>query len=303
MIVRDQIPLKRIWPQVSQRLLLLLIFDLSIAFLYTFAGFKFLALSSLPIAPMAGAISIFLAFRTQSAYGRWWEARTLWGSLVNSSRTFARQALLLIDGDQQDLTSDLDPRNRLVRLQIAFVRAFRCHLRRQNPFPELDDLLDTETIDRLRNHSNVPTAILLEAGAVLRKARDNGRLDSYRWIAMDGTLTELTNILGACERIKNTPLPRQYDYLPRILVTSLCVLLPFGLVEGMEMLTPIASTLISFIFVSLDTVGRDIEKPFENTVHDTPMTALSRSIEINLRQQLGDARVPKEVQPVQGFVY
>lgn len=303
MIVSDHLPLKRIWPTVSRRLLYLLLFDLTVSLLYTFGDLKFLAVSALPLAPMVGALSIFLAFRTQSAYGRWWEARILWGSLVNSSRTLARQALTLIDGSPDELKQDTDPRNKIVRLQIGFVRAFRCHLRRQNPYPELDNLLDSDTAARLRHHTNVPVGILLESGNVLSEARNQERIDSFRWVSLDNTLTDLTNILGACERIKNTPLPRQYDYLPRIFVSVLCVLLPFGLVEGLGLLTPIASTLISFIFVALDTVGREIESPFDNTVHDTPMTSLSRTIEINLRQQLGERRVLPEVQPVEGFIY
>jgi putative membrane protein len=119
---------------------------------------------------------------------------------------------------------------------------------------------------------------------------------------MDETLTELTNIQGGCERIKTTPLPKQYDYFPRVLVLFFCLLLPFGMVEGLRLLTPIASTSLSFIFITLDRIGRDIETPFENTVHDTPMTTLSRTIEINLRQLMGENH-PDEVHPVSGFLY
>jgi putative membrane protein len=81
------------------------------------------------------------------------------------------------------------------------------------------------------------------------------------------------------------------------------LLLPLGLVDGLQLLTPLVSTLVSFMFVALEQVGREIENPFENTVHDTPMTALSRTIEINLRQFLGETRVPRELQHVNGFVY
>src|SRR3954468_6229451 len=96
MIVRDHLPLRRVWADVSKRICLLFVFDLSISLLYTQANVKFLALPHLPLAIMAGAISVFLAFRNNSAYDRWWEARTLWGGLVNYARTFARQALTLI---------------------------------------------------------------------------------------------------------------------------------------------------------------------------------------------------------------
>jgi ion channel-forming bestrophin family protein len=298
MIVRDHLPLRRVWPRVSTRLGVLLVFDITIAFLYSLAGQTYLALPSLPLGMMAAALSIFLAFRTNSAYDRWWEARKLWGSLVNDSRTFARQALTLVDRDATQ-TAPTD----LVEWQIAYVHALRCHLRGQNPFPEITGRLEPSLVAWLRTHRNVPLALLLHAGRQLRALFDAGRIDTFRFVQLDATLTRLCDIQGACERIKNTPLPRQYEFFPRLLVSAYCLLLPFGLVEGMGLMTPLASTLVSFIFVSLESIGRDIEAPFENTVHDTPMSALSRTIEINLREAMGDARVPRDVGPVDGFVY
>lgn len=310
MIVQDHLPIRRVWPHVSQRLALLLVFDLSIAMLYSWADFKWLSLADLPLAMIGGALSVFLAFRNNSAYDRWWEARTLWGSLVNTSRTFARQVLTLVDPDpaaaegvRDGESGALVSRGTLVDLQIAYVHVLRCHLRKQNPFPELEKTLDAQLVAYLRKQRNVPAGMLLIKGRILRELFDRGRLDAFRLTAIDRSLTDLCNVQGACERIKNTPLPRQYDYFPRLLVNVYCLLLPFGLVAGMGMLTPIASTLISFIFISLDTIGRDIEDPFENTVHDTPMSTLARMIEINLRQNLGQREVPTDVRPVEGFSY
>ncbi len=295
MIVRNHLPLGRLWPQVSKRLSLVLAFDIAVAFVYTYFGLAWLSLPTLPLSMIGGALSVFLAFRNNSAYDRWWEARTLWGSLVNTSRTFARQVLTLADEDPL--------RERLVELQIGYVHALRCHLRKQNPFPELSRWLPPAMVDFLRTQKNVPAGILMIKARTLRKLFDTGRLDSYRFAAIDRSLSDLCNVQGACERIKNTPMPRQYEYFPRVLVGVYCLLLPFGLVEGLGMLTPLASTLISLIFVSLDTIGRDIENPFENTVHDTPMSTLSRAIEINLLQSLGENTVPAEVRPVEGFSY
>jgi len=297
MIVRDHLPLRRVWPRVSRRLGLLFLFDLTIAVLYARSGLTFLGLPSLPLGLMGAALSIFLAFRTNSSYDRWWEARRLWGSLVNESRSFSRQALTLVDGAADDESTDL------VEWQIAYVHSLRCHLRGQNPFPELANRLPAAMVAALRTHQNVPLALLLQAGRRLRTLFDGDRLDSFRFVQLDATLTRLCDIQGACERIKHTPLPRQYEYFPRLLVSTYCVLLPFGLVEGMGLMTPLASTLVSFIFLSLESIGRDIEAPFENTVHDTPMSQLSRTIEINLREAMGDARVPRAVSHVDGFVY
>ena len=138
-------------------------------------------------------------------------------------------------------------------------------------------------------------------------------IDTFRWTAIDENLTGLANIQGACERIKNTPLPRQFDYLPRVLVDVFCWLLPLAVVEDLGLMTPLASTLISFTFIAADLMSREIANPFDNTIHDTPMTALSRTIELNLREQMQfDERplpqpVPwprlRDVQPVDGFVF
>jgi putative membrane protein len=293
---------------VSKRLIVLFLFDFTIAVLYVRFGFTWLGLASLPLAIIGGALSVFLAFRNNSAYDRWWEARSLWGSLVNTARTFSRQVLTMVADEDPNAprpTSGPWPltKQQAVELQIAYVHALRCHLRRQNPFPELESRLSPELVAYLRAQRNVPIAMLLVMGQALRNFADQDRLDSYRFTAIDRTLTDLCNVQGACERIKNTPLPCQYHHFPRVLVAMYSVLLPLGLVEGLGMLTPVVSTLISFIFLSLETIGKEIENPFENTVHDTPMSALTRSIEINLLQNLGKERLPGDVRPVDGFVY
>jgi putative membrane protein len=119
----------------------------------------------------------------------------------------------------------------------------------------------------------------------------------------DRTLTELTNILGACERIKNTPIPLQYDVLPRAMVRAYLGILPLGVVADLAWLTPFVTAIIAFLFIAMDSVGRDVETPFEDGVSDTPMTALCRTIEINLRQMLGETQLPSPVEPVDGLLY
>jgi putative membrane protein len=300
-ITREQLPLRRVWPQVSKRLTLLVLYDLTIAVLYTQFGLTWLGQSGMPLALLGAALSLFLGFRNNSAYDRWWEARTLWGGLVNHSRTLARRALTLIDDTRS--TGGNDPKRLLVDLQIAYVHALRCHLRKQNPFPELLGLLPPDMVERLRSEQNVPAAMLLIMGELSREAFEAGRLDSIRLAALDQSFTELCNIQGGCERIKSTPLPKQYDYGPRLMVHMYCLMLPLGLVEGLRLITPLASTAVSLLFILLETIGREIENPFENTIHDTPMSSLSRTIEINLRQSAGERNLPPPVSPVEGFVY
>lgn len=302
MIAREHAPLWHIWPWVTRRLGALLLLDLTVSVLYVVGGVHALSMRHLPLAMMGGALSVFLAFRNSSAYARWWEARTLWGALVNNARSFARQVVTLADPTHAEVSRD-PARAELIELQIAYVHTLRCHLRRQNPFPELKGTVSPELVGWLRGQSNVPIALLQRIAERVRALFDAGRLDSIRLTSLDATLTELCNVQGACERIKNTPLPRQYDYFPRLMVSVYGVMLPFGMVGAMGLWTPVASTLVSAIFISLDVIGRDIEDPFEQTVNDTPMSSLTRAIEINLRQGIGVGEAPREVRPINGFVY
>jgi putative membrane protein len=103
---------------------------------------------------------------------------------------------------------------------------------------------------------------------------------------------------GASERIKNTPMPILYDFFIRRFIGIYCLLLPLGMVASLRLLTPIGSTFVGFIFLALDQIGRDLEAPFENLPHDVALTAISRTIEINLKQMIGDAEIPEPLAPV-----
>jgi putative membrane protein len=193
----------------------------------------------------------------------------------------------------------------LVYAQIGFVNALRCHLRRQDPFPEIAPYFRPAVLEALRDEQNVPAAILVWMASRLRRAfgRAPGTESTVRLIALDESLNELTALLGGCERIKNTPIPRQYDFLPRVMVRVYLFLLPLSVVADLGLATPFVTIVIAFLFLSLDAIGRNIEAPFENDIHDTPMSALCRTIEINLRQMLGERALPPPVQPVDGFLY
>ena len=119
----------------------------------------------------------------------------------------------------------------------------------------------------------------------------------------DGTLAALGNMQGGAERIKNTPLPRQYTIFPKVFVQLFCVLLPLAQVTDLGIATPLGSTLVGFLFLALDRVGADLENPFENDIYDVPLTSITRTIEINLRQALGLKNVPAPLEPVDGVLW
>jgi ion channel-forming bestrophin family protein len=259
---------------------------------------RFIQIPEMAVSVLGAALGILLGFRTSSAYGRWWEARTLWGAMVNNSRSLARQAISFTDEG-----AGLAPfARRLIMEQIAFVHATRCALRRQQPWNEIQSFLDSVVLQELRHHQNVPAALLLQMGFDLSAAVRENVLNDWQMQRIDATLSELSNVLGACERIKNTPLPRQYDYYPELMIKIYCVSLPFVIVDTASIFTPVITLFVAFAFMVLNRIGKNLEDPFESQPYDVPMTALSRTIEINLLQALGETKIPEPEKMVGGVL-
>jgi putative membrane protein len=291
---------------VGPRLAFLFALDLTIAAAYVFADWRWLALPSIHLSIFGGVIGVIAGFRNTSAYARWWEARTIWGGVVNHSRSFARAVLSTIGADGADpytLDELSEMKHRLVMLQIAYVHALRNHLRGALPWKELTGLIPDAEIDRLRTHQNVPLAIQENIASLLAECYRRGWIDSVRWSGLDRTLSALMDCQGGSERIKNTPMPLLYDHFIRFFIAAYCLLLPLGMVESLRLLTPFGSTFVGFAFLALDQIGRDLEAPFENLPNDIPLTDITRSIEINLKQMLGESATPERLAPVDGVLW
>lgn len=289
---------------VGMPLLLLFLYDAAIVLAYKVLHWQWIALPHIPLALFGSAIGIILAFRNNSSYTRWWEARTLWGSIVNNSRTWGRQVTTQIRWQKPaDRDTVIAVQQRLVHLQIAFVHALRQQLRGLPPLDELNGALTEDDRLALASEKNIPLAIQIQQGHLLRESLERDWIDSLQWSALDRTLTDLSNAQGGSERIKNTPMPKQYDFFPQLFVQIYCLLLPLALVQNMGWFTPLGSTLVGFIFLALDKIGRDLEDPFDNTIYDIPLTAITRTIEINLRQTLGERHLPEPVAPSNGVLW
>lgn len=295
----------RILRQIGRFLLFLLCLSVAVTILdYFDHPFKQIAVPDLVVSVLGAALGILLGFRTNSAYARWWEARQLWGALVNSSRSIARQALAFTrDLPKEQQAAGDQFAHYLIYTQIAFVHSLRCHLRKQEPWKDIAPFLSNQFMIKLRGEQNVPAAILQHMGEYAANGASMGLLTEWRLTRLDSTFTDLANVQGACERIKNTPLPRQYDHYPELFAQTYCVLLPFVLVAETKAFTPLVTLGISFVFLVLNRIGKNLEDPFENKVYDTPMTALSRTIEINLRQTLGETQLPPSIQPEKGVLW
>ena len=159
-----------------------------------------------------------------------------------------------------------------------------------------------EEIARLDEESNRPVAILQTLGSHFAKAAREGRVDSYHLGLLENTLTDLTDIQGGCERIKSTPIPFSYTVLMHRIVGLYCLLLPLGLIKYIGTATPFVVAFVSYAFFGLDAIGDEIEQPFGKDVNDLPLSTISRMIEVNLRQRLGDENLPEMLKPVKGIL-
>jgi putative membrane protein len=285
----------------------LAIWDFLIVVAYEVPHWTWVGSTSVPLALYGTAISIIVGFRNNYAYGRWWEARTLWGAIVNRSRSLARQVLTTMSAPasagEEERAEVAAMQRKLVHYQIAFVHALRQQLRGLDPIAEIRNLVPAEECERLAGDKNVSLALQRRMGAMTLDARQRGWLSDWEWQAIDGSLNALMDSQGGAERIKNTPMPKQYDFFPTMFVEIYCLMLPIGMVENLHWFTPLGSTVVGFMFLALDKIGRDLEDPFENNIYDVALTAITTTIETNLRQMLGEKALPAAPAAVDGVLW
>jgi putative membrane protein len=238
-------------------------------------------------------ISLLLGFRSSQAYDRWWEARIIWGAIVNDSRTLARQVLTFVDTDYSSIEAQQFA-ERFIRRQMAWCFALSRHLRGENPVVGLRSYMVEEEIARVSAYSNVPTAILELHANDLRYALDNGWINQYQQIELDKTLTRLCDALGKCERIKNTVFPATYSLYIHFALNLFIIMLPFGVIEYFGYMEIPLVIAIAASFMLIEKMAIHLQDPFENKPTDTPMTTISRNIERDLRQMLSDYNIVED---------
>jgi len=183
---------------------------------------------------LGSALAIFIAFRNNSSYSRWWEARTLWGGISNSSRVLARLIITFTDSHSHQQSYDENRseqfKKEMIYKTIAWVHALRLHLRKQNNWNELQPFLSEPEFTEVNSAQNKPNILHLLTGRKIYEAMANGTLGGFDSFQMEGQLLALANFQSGCERIKNTPLLRQYDYFTRLFLYTFMLLLPFSLI-------------------------------------------------------------------------
>jgi len=294
-MIVDPVPsLRQIASEVWKPLTALFVWDCAVTISYYVLPFR---APSLPLTIFGSALALFLGFRSNSAYQRWWEARTLWGAMINASRSIARATRnFLPDPEATELKREIITR------QIAYVNALRCQLRRLPIGEDVEKFLTERDKAHALARVNVANGLLDSTGRRIDNARRNGCIDTIQQTQMEAVLVDISNAQGGMERIKNTPLPTQYRFLPTLFTHLFCVLLPIGLVESLGFATPLGSTVAGLMFLAVLRIGDDLVDPFANQVHDVPLDAMCRTIEIDLLQAIGDP-APEPVKPIRGVLW
>ncbi|CCQ90932.1 conserved membrane hypothetical protein [Nitrospina gracilis 3/211] len=252
------------------------------------------------------AVVILLAFRSNTAYNRFWEARIAWGDLVNHSRNFGSQVVQYIRPPSANgaRAEDTAPVHReLIYRHLAFVNALRLQLRGQNDWKDLDPFLDKEEITTLTQFANRATQLNHRQSARLRELHEAGWIAERAYVeGLMDTVKHFYIAQGVSERIKGTPFPNQYSFFTRVFVWVFVLILPFGLIQHLGWTSVPLYTVLATIYIIIEHLGCRTEDPFEGRIEDVPIHAICRTIEIDLRQQLGETEVPEPLRPENGVL-
>ncbi|WP_316797990.1 bestrophin family protein [Pedobacter frigidisoli] len=290
MLLRNNIPLTYIFGKIKKELLLVIAYSVGIVVLYQNFHVTRISIPVAVPALLGTIISLLLAFRSNQAYDRWWEARTLWGAMVNDSRSISRQILSFVENPYQ--SNEIEAfKEKFIKRQIAWCYALSQSLRGFNPRKGLEEFLSSEEMTFIKKRKNVTASLLELHGMDLKKALNEGWINKYQQIEIDKTLSALCNHMGGCERIKNTVFPVTYSKYISMSIHLFIVLLPFGLIEYFGYMEVPLVVAIAAFFLLVEKMAVHLQDPFENKPTDTPTTTICRTIERDLLQMLDDNKI------------
>lgn len=301
--------------------------------LYEVVGWRWLTLPWVPIALVGTALAFITGFRNNASYDRLWEARQIYGAIVNTSRAWGIMVLDFVTTQHAKRVISHDELGRiharLIHRHLAWLHALRFQLRKPRDWEHLVKVYNREykkwyTIDeressvedalngliseaeksRVLAKSNIATQVIAEQSRELRELMQDGLLEDFRHMELEKVLVDLYAQQGKCERIKNFPYPRQFGTLNLIFTRLFINLVPFGMLgefsklgDGAIWLTVPFSALVAWVFNMMEKIGEATENPFEGSANDVPITAITRTIEIDLREMLGERDIPPPLQP------
>ena len=356
MYTRRIFPVAGVLKWTRRHIFLFLILATIPVILFDILGIKWFRVPWLPLGVLGTAVAFIVSFKNNASYDRLWEARKIWGGIVNTSRSWTVMVKDFITNDFAEnsiLEIELYSIHReLVHRHVAWLTALRYQMRKEKPWEmhlkskssnrefrsnrykvcedeepiseAIQPYISKEEYDEIFAKGNQASQLLGIQSKRLKELKQQGLLDDFRHMEMQGMLTELYTLQGKSERIKNFPYPRQFATLNYIFVWIFIILLPFGIMEGFENigdhisrdLTLHASTtstihriqefvarhfewfsipfstLLAWVFHTMEAIGENTENPFEGGPNDVPITDLSRGIEIDIRELINDTDIP-----------
>jgi len=311
-----------------------LIIDTIPIVLYKFLGWHWLAIPWQPIALIGIAVSFYLGFKNNSSYDRLWEARKIWGGIVNTSRTFTIMTRDFITNEfakEKVSEKELNAIHKsIVHRHVAWLKALTYQLRLPKPwehsskdeiilrkegdvhhekdhFENLKPYISEEEYNYIMSKGNKASHVLSLQSKNLLKLKLGGQIEDFRHMELEKMLGELYTLQGKSERIKNFPFPRQYATVNYVFVWIFLILLPFGMLNVFnETVSNLSSgwlvfpftVLVSWVFILMEMIGDYSENPFEGLYNDVPISTMARSIEIDIRQMLDETDIPKPLEPI-----
>jgi len=289
MLLKKKIPMTYVLGKIKVELILVILYAVAFEAIHGFYNAQAL---NIPIAIpgiIGTIISLLLAFKSNQAYDRWWEARIVWGAIVNDSRTLIRQVMAFYEDPDFSVEGNNFKEN-FARRQAAWCYALGMALRNKNPLKSIKSLFTDDDFDFVKRHKHVPNAILILHAKELKMATNKGHINVFQQVEIDNTLTRLCDSMGKCERIKNTIFPTTYSMYIRFTLCLFIILLPFGLTDLIGWLQIPLVTTIGAAFFLIEKMAIHLQDPFESKPTDTPVTEISNNIEKNLMQMVHEFR-------------
>ncbi len=296
MLLNRPISVKYILNKVKYEMLYVLIISLLMQYL-THQFRAFLPEMPLPIPAFIGtAISILLSFKLNQSYDRWWEARKVWGSIVNDSRSFVLQLQSLVAKGNESTIKKIAYR------QIAWCYGLGQSLRGLNPAEKLERFITNDELTIVNNHKNVPLALLQLHSSDIAELKNDSRIDVLCQLQLDNTLVRLCDAMGKAERIKSTVFPVTYRLFLHLMIYLFVITLSISLSDVGGLFEIPLLLILSAAFFLLEKTATHLQDPFNNKPTDTAVTAIARTIEINIKQLLKETDIPPSHQPLKFYL-
>jgi len=273
--------------RIALRSLLVTLLASVIVLVETWHPASFSKVNATPFTLLGLSLSIFMSFRNNACYDRWWEGRKQLGQLIVEVRSLIRETRIIKDTPERD---------GLLRELCGFAHSLIARLRHEDEAaasrPWLSGPLDP-------HHPNFTDSIVQRLGARCSALAEQGLISDWRYTQLETRLVSLSQVQAGCERIKSTPLPFPYTLLLHRTIYLFCILLPFAMAEPLGWLTPVFTAIVSYTFFGLDEIGDDLEDPFGFDENDLPCNAILRTLEREVLAALGHSDLPAPLEPVE----